>query len=269
MFGAIQIYANSIQVTLPNHKQMSGSEETTSPKGRRSSLSSYAGEIDTGQKRRIKVGKLPLTPEQEGKRKEQLAKVSIVGQKLASGMLAKHLAEDAVFFEQETEKFKPEKSFHIANSTVISVAKMLIFSHAHINRRRQVLAMGFFITFVIIYAYTLALQRNPGEFFETIGSVYDSFIGSNFRDPGSYELKSFFDCDQIDDLWMYMSLTVLPRYYNDSMYSVSGVKFPIAQQNRLSFHNSKFGSLTIMQQRTSRGKCPVSVFNASMCPQIK
>jgi hypothetical protein len=144
-----------------------------------------------------------------------------------------------------------------------------LFSHAHINRRRQVLAMSFFIIFIIIYLYTLALQRNPGEFFETIGSLHDDFIDSHFRDPGSFELKGFFDCDQIDDVWMFLSLTVLPKYYNDTIYGSSGFKYPITQQNRLSFHNSKFGSLTIMQQRTTRGQCPVSVFNASICPQVK
>ena len=245
---------------------MSSSDEATQQKRRNSS---YAGEVHAAPKRRVKLGKSPLTPEQESARKEQLAKVSIVGQKLASGMLAKHLAEDAVFFAQETEKFHKPKSAHISNSTVFSVSKLLMFSHAHINRRRQVLAMLFFIAFVIIYMYTLALQRNPEEFFETIGSLYDAFIASNFRDPGSYELKTFFDCDQVDDVWLFLSLTVLPKYYNDSMFGTSGGRYPITQQNRLSFHNSKFGSMTIMQQRTARGQCPISVFNSSLCPQVK
>jgi len=237
-------------------------------KGRRQSTS-FAGEVEAKPVRRVKVRGQELTPEQDAARKEQLAKVSIVGQQLPSGVLAKHLAEDAVFFEEETEKFKAPKSTHISNSSVVSVAKMLIFAHSHMNRRRQVLAMGAFITFIIIYMYTLALQRNPTEFYETIGSVYDDFIGANFRDPDTFELKGFFDCDQIDDIWMFMTMTVFPRYYNDSMYSVAGIKFPISQQNRLSFQNAKFGSLSVMQQRTTRGPCPISVFNASTCPQAK
>jgi hypothetical protein len=244
---------------------MSKSDETTAAQGRRRS---YLGEVDTPT-RRVKIGQSPLTPEQEAARKQKLAKVSIIGQKLASGMLAKHLAEDAVFFEEETRAFKEPKSAHISNSTVISVSKMLIFAHAHINRRRQVLAMFFFLVFVIIYMYTLALQRNPEGFFETIGSLNDGFISCNFRDPGSFELKSFFDCDQIDDVWAFLSLTVLPKYYNNTMYSIAGDRFPISQQNRLSFHNSKFGGLEIMQQRSTRGPCPISVFNSSTCPQLK
>jgi hypothetical protein len=244
---------------------MSSSDEAT-PQRRRNS--SYLGEVPV-QKRRVKLGKSPLTPQQEAARKEQLTKVSIVGQKLASSVLAKHLAEDAVFFTKETTKFHQPKSTHISNSTVISVAKMLIFSHAHIHRRRQILAMLFFLVFVIIYLYTVALQRNPEEFFQTIGSLHDAFVDSNFRDPGSSELKSFFDCDQIDDVWLFLSLNLLPKYYNDSMFGSSGDKYPITQQNRLSFHNSKFGSLTLMQQRTTRGQCPISVFDSSVCPQIK
>jgi hypothetical protein len=245
---------------------MSGADETPITQNRRRS---YLGDIDTEPNRRIKIGKSPLTPEQESARKEQLAKVSIVGQKLASGTLAKHLAEDAVFFEQETSHIKTQKSAHIASSTVISVNKMLVFSHAHINRRRSVLAMGFFLIFAIIYLYTLALQRSPENFFETIGSLTDAFISSSFRDPGTFELKTFFDCDQIDDVWAFLSLTVLPKYYNDSMYGVAGDLYPNSLQNRLSFHNAKFGSLTLMQQRSTRGQCPISVFNSSICPQLK
>uniref|UniRef100_A0A7S0E768 Polycystin cation channel PKD1/PKD2 domain-containing protein n=1 Tax=Hanusia phi TaxID=3032 RepID=A0A7S0E768_9CRYP len=141
----------------------------------------------------------------------------------------------------------PSRSSNVNVEKICQVAKIKL-KHAE-------LANGLirFVFFSAVYMTVVYYQRNSEMASDIDGMLRKIVLETQYRDPWSFEQKTFQDISTVDEFWDWHLYALLPKILKDDYYN--GDPVPTSDYGTIHMYSRIINEIRLIQRRAKNGTC--------------
>jgi len=129
--------------------------------------------------------------------------------------------------------------------------RLLAHVKVKVERSQKGRTAVLFIIFTTIYMSAIVLQRNCRDTQGLVAGMGKYLTSATFRDPGTFELKTFHDLANMDDVWMWHYYVLAPKIYTSHYYN--GIKQEGKDRGSILTFNRLTTGFRMVQRRALNG----------------
>lgn len=151
---------------------------------------------------------------------------------------------------------KKEKNLSIADQesrTHVNIGRIVDIVRAKMDNSKLALSFMRHIAFLAIYSFVIIAQRAPKDAMSMRAGLKNYFVGSSYRVPDGYELKTWMDIRSLDELWDWQQLHFANLFHLETYYN--GDPLSRADRGSVLQHLRMTSGFRLVQRRSKNGTC--------------
>ncbi|EKX52609.1 hypothetical protein GUITHDRAFT_133659 [Guillardia theta CCMP2712] len=146
-----------------------------------------------------------------------------------------------------------EQYVHPSRSSNVNVEKICQVAKTKLKHSELANGLIRFLIFAAIYMTVIYYQRNSEMASDIDGMLRKIVLETQYRDPWSFQQKTFQDISTIDEFWDWHLYALLPRILQNDYYN--GDPVPQNDYGTIHMHSRIINEIRLIQRRAKNGTC--------------